>query len=105
MKISAKRQQALKADIPTVEQLYRAAIERWGLEAITKDSTLLWTLRCMWGCTEQLPFQEGMVATNLTEFMYVAKVLCGYGPGIDRGATQQTRIECRTRSPHATSRY
>jgi len=78
MKLSKKRQLELVVCKPIVDALYYGAVERWGEEKVQKDLTRLWDLRCMWGMQNQMPFGS-TVFKNLSEMLYVARELCGYG--------------------------
>ncbi len=78
MKLSQKNHRELKACKPDVELLYRGAINRWGEEKVKKDLTRLWDLRCIWGIQNIMPFGSTEFK-NLSEMLYVARDLCGYG--------------------------
>lgn len=80
MNLSKKRQREL--DTPEtrarVMRLYNGAIDRWGKEAVDKDLTRLWDLRCIWGMHRILPFGN-TAFTSLDELLWVAESLCGLG--------------------------
>ncbi len=78
MKLSQKRQLALVVCKSDVESLYQGAVNRWGEEKVKKDLTRLWDLRCMWGMQNIMPFGSTEFK-NLSEMLYVARELCGYG--------------------------
>jgi len=74
-KLSKKRQKELITDKDTVQALYESACERWGEEAVRKDMTRIWDLRCMWGMQNILPF-DSMVSRTLSEVLWVAENVC-----------------------------
>jgi len=74
---SKKRQLVLAADKPVVEKLYTAACDRFGKEAVDKDTTRLWDLRCIWGMQGVLPFDSGTEFKSLGEMLWIADVLVG----------------------------
>jgi len=74
-RLSKKRQRELIADKDTVQALYEGACERWGEEAVRKDMTRIWDLRCMWGMQNILPF-DSMVSRTLSEVLWVAENVC-----------------------------
>jgi len=77
-KISLRRQRLLEADTHAVQTLIDAAYQQWGKEAVEKDHTRIWDLRCIWGMKRILPF-NALVAQNISEILWVAESLCGLG--------------------------
>ena len=66
------RQRAIMADTEIVQQLCAAAQERWHVPSHQHASpSILWALRCMWGCVDVLPFTTGMVCQNFGEVRWV----------------------------------
>ena len=74
--ISKKRQRELTADGPQVNQIYEAACQQWGTEAVAADPTRIWDLRCIWGMKNVIPFGS-LVSGNLAEVLWVAENVCG----------------------------
>lgn len=72
MPLSLKRQQALLADRPHVATVRMLAVTRFGQAAVDDSPTLLWTMRCMMGMQDQLPF-GATVAQNVKEWLWVAR--------------------------------
>ena len=77
--LSKKRQALITADAPMVQRLYAAACDRWGYATIDADLRYLWTLRCMWGVLDVLPF-AATASRTLTELLYVAREVCHLPP-------------------------
>ena len=75
MAISKKRQKEISKDADIVKALYKEACKRWGVDAVQKDMTRIWDLRCMWGMQNILPFGR-MVSRNLSEVLWVAENVC-----------------------------
>jgi aminoglycoside/choline kinase family phosphotransferase len=80
VKLSQKRKTALMVSRADVESLYQGAVNHWGEEKVKKDLTRLWDLRCIWGMKNVMPFGSTEFK-NLSEMLYVARELCGYGNG------------------------
>lgn len=74
-RLSKKRQRELAADKVIVQILYEGACKQWGEEAVQKDLTRIWDLRCMWGMQNVLPFNS-MVSHTLSEVLWVAENIC-----------------------------
>jgi len=72
VKLSQKRQRELLTpnQLDEVRVLFRAACERFGVEKVRTDLGLVWTLRCMWGMTNRLPFGATRF-TNLSELLWL----------------------------------
>lgn len=85
MTISKKRQEALRNDAAVVRLLHKKAIERWGEDAVSRDLTRLWDLRCIWGMSKQLPFGTTEFK-NLAEMLWIAKEVCGFVQATPRKA-------------------
>jgi len=77
MKISKKRQEIIARDELTVRRIYDAACKRWSKDAVHRDLTRLWDLRCIWGMENILPFRS-LNCQNLGELLWVAENVCGY---------------------------
>ena len=75
---SKKRQAELRNDVHIVATLYEHACDKWGREAVDRDLTRLWDLRCMWGMHKILPFGSTCFR-NLGELLWIAKTVCGLG--------------------------
>ncbi len=76
-RISPRRQAALRTDAPYVHQLYAEACDRFGVRAVQESLALLWTLRCMQGCDETLPFHQ-LESRTIGELLWVARAVCRY---------------------------
>jgi len=74
---SKKRQALLRNDAYIVHKLYAGAVARFGQEAVSKDLTRLWDLRCIWGMHRILLFGSTEFK-NLGEMLWVAEEVCGY---------------------------
>lgn len=77
MAISKKRQAELRQDETIVRDLHTKAIERFGADAVAKDLTRLWDLRCIMGMARTLPFGSTRF-TNLGELLWIAKEVCRF---------------------------
>ena len=67
---SKKRQEALRADVPILQGLYRRACARFSEPYVTEDPTLRWTMRCIEGLQGSLPFQGGLMAKTAGELLW-----------------------------------
>lgn len=67
----------LRKDEETVRGLYAGAVQRFGQEAVDKDLTRLWDLRCIWGMHRILPFGSTNFS-SLGEMLWIAEEVCGY---------------------------
>ena len=76
--LSQRRKTALAADAALVRALYAAACTRFGYDAVQRDITLLWTMRCIQGMEGSLPFQA-TASRTMQELLYVAREVCGLG--------------------------
>lgn len=85
MAISKKKQALLRTDELTVRNLYTLAVARFGQEAVDKDLTRLWDMRCILGMSRALPFGSTEFQ-NLGELLWIAKEVCGYADS--RGANR-----------------
>ena len=60
------------ADAEIMQQLCAAAEVRWQIPPYQHHSpSILWTLRCLWGCLGLLPFTTGTVSQNYGEMRWV----------------------------------
>ena len=75
-----RRQALLVADGPLVQALYETACLRWGTARVRDSISLVWTLRCIWGVQNRLPFRTGLVSQNAGELLYVLREVCGLPP-------------------------
>ena len=69
---SLHRQQMLRRDLPHVQAVRAAAMIRFGENALARDPSLLWTMRCMWGMDGRLPF-KATVSKTLSEWLWIAR--------------------------------
>lgn len=54
--LSQRRKTALAADAEIVHRLYKAACARFGIDDVRRIPSLLWTMRCMLGMDDQIPW-------------------------------------------------
>jgi len=79
---SKKRQKELLSEesVSQVMCLHDGAVERWGIEAVNKDLTRIWDLRCCLGMQGSLPFGS-TVFTCLPELLWTVRQVYQLGEG------------------------